>query len=229
MNARSFTLIELLLGLLIFAVVSCGLYGVFYGALRFDQRARGWHTLSRDSRLALDMLARDLENALPYPQIVDGEVIAFEGRSSWIAFYVPEVTGLRRVEYYAGDLLFKHKVRMRHLSSVRETFDADGKAVQPAQYLLRRSQALPDFWQRKKDAAELMGIVGGLAPGGVTFRFGRKSESGNVTFEDKWKSDRLPEVVRVQCVFNDPQGHSEGHAVVLDIFPIIKILNQAGA
>lgn len=204
MDRRSFTLIELLLGLLIFAVISAGLYGVFMGAFKFDRTARRLHAYSRDVRLAFDVLSRDVENALPYPQVIDGETIAFEGSSARIVLYLVDASGLRRVEYFTGDL-------MRGQPS-------------SGRYLLRQSQKLPDFWQKRPGTAELMGIVGGVSGDGFRFRFGRMDDQGRLAFQDQWKGAHLPDVVRVECSFGDQERIISS----VDIFPVVKRLVGAG-
>lgn len=219
MRRQGFTLVELLLALLVFALLSGGLYGVLHGALRFDLSARKLHASSRDIRLGLDQLAREIENAFAYPQVVDGQTVAFEGERGRIMFYLAQPDGLRRVEYFSGDLARTVTTEVRHLSNVRELapdFDKEARSL----YLLRSSQSLPDFWRQIPGSAQIMGVAGGLGGQGAEFSFGEIDVQGRVAFRDSWKADRLPDVVRIRCSLSaQPQAR-----VTIDVFPVVRTL-----
>jgi prepilin-type N-terminal cleavage/methylation domain-containing protein len=223
MRRQGFTLVELLLALLVFALLSSGLYGVLHGALRFDLSARRLHASSRDIRLGIDMLAREIENAFAYPQVVDGRTVAFEGERGRIMFYLAQPDGLRRVEYFSGDLARTMTTEVRHLSNVRE-LARDSVKETKSLYLLRSSQALPDFWRRVPGSVEVMGVAAGLAGPGAEFSFGEIDVQGRVAFRDEWKADHLPDVVRIRCsLFAQPQTR-----VTVDVFPVVRTLAAQG-
>lgn len=207
MKRNAFTLVEFLLGLMILSLIASGLYGVFYGAFRFDHAARKIHAGARDIRLGLDVLSRELESALPYPQIVDGQVVAFEGTPERIMFYLRRPSGIERVEYFSGEM------------------GRDAGAGKDGLYLLRRWQSLPDFWQQKAGSREVMAVSGGLAAKGAEFSFGRIDVRGRMEFYNIWKKAFLPDVVRVRYPLTD----SGRPAVTLDIFPVVKTLDPEGS
>jgi len=63
---KSFTVVELLVGMAIFGIITAGIYAAFSNAIRFNRRARRADTLYRDSRWTLDAIHFDLENAVSY-------------------------------------------------------------------------------------------------------------------------------------------------------------------
>ncbi len=65
-NNHAFTLIELLLGLSIFALIALSVYSVFWGGMRMTRKAKHLNPIYREMRLALDLLSVELENMVPY-------------------------------------------------------------------------------------------------------------------------------------------------------------------
>jgi general secretion pathway protein J len=70
---RGFTLLEVLLALVIFAVLSLSAYGVLQGVLRNDEVSRAKIARLSELQRAMATLARDLTQALPRPTRVNGE------------------------------------------------------------------------------------------------------------------------------------------------------------
>jgi len=97
----AFTLIELILALSIFSVVALSLYGAFASGMKIEQRAEKGGRLYREIRWALDMVAKDLENMVPYDfKNSYPEKLAFYGQSNKFSCIVPKESGLTAVSYY---------------------------------------------------------------------------------------------------------------------------------
>jgi prepilin-type N-terminal cleavage/methylation domain-containing protein len=61
-----FTIIELLLGLAIFATIALSLYATFANGIRIHRKSQSVEDIYRDARMAIDILTLDLENMVPY-------------------------------------------------------------------------------------------------------------------------------------------------------------------
>src|SRR3569833_3026891 len=63
---HSFSLVELLLGLLIFSIIALTLYSMFSTGLKVDEKSHYISQSYQEARLSFDMLSQDLENAFIY-------------------------------------------------------------------------------------------------------------------------------------------------------------------
>jgi prepilin-type N-terminal cleavage/methylation domain-containing protein len=229
-SARSFTLVETLLGLAIFGIVAAGLYGVVFGALRLEKKVREVHQRCREIRLAFGALSRDLENALPYPfdkQLSDR--LAFEGHPHRMEFFIPTDEGIWLVEYSEGTVDFGRIKRtvVRRVKNIREIFGREESRA-PIQYLLRREQRLTDLLAGHNDKDDVQAVASGLQQEGLRFHYGKYNGTTGqrqVTFQDDWKDNRLPDVIRVECFFHDPSDPENPVRMSRDIFLIVKELS----
>lgn len=98
---KAFTLIELLLGLTIFSMIALVIYGTFSGGLLINERSQGQGEVTREARISLELMAKELENMVPYEfSASSAEEIAFKGEENKISFIIPTDNGLKRVSYY---------------------------------------------------------------------------------------------------------------------------------
>ena len=97
----AFTLIELLLGLSIFSVVSLCLYASFSTGIHLSRRSEKNNKIYREIRWALEQMSLDLENAVFYDfsNSYPGK-LSFIGEDEKISFLLPSDEGLKVVSYY---------------------------------------------------------------------------------------------------------------------------------
>jgi type II secretion system protein J len=110
-DKKGVTFVELIVAVSIFAVVSVAVYSTFAMGLSVWRRARNAQALYQNIRLALDEMARDLQNAVAYFDPGQPTAINFEGEKDRISFYslvdgyqtTPPYPQLRKVSYTLGD------------------------------------------------------------------------------------------------------------------------------
>ena len=221
----AFTLVEMLLGLMIFAMVSVGIYGVLGGALRLEKRVRGVHAHCEDVRQVFDLVDQDLENMIAYPfQKGRSDHLAFDGRADRMVFFLPTDEGVRQIEYYAGafDPGLREEVRFRRVKNGREIFEDDGGDKEKQTFFLRRSVPLGMILAGRDDQGDIGVLAGGLKREGIRFHYGvlSKDKFGEkeVVFQDEWKDNSLPDVIRIEIGLEDA-GRTP---LRRDFFPVVK-------
>jgi prepilin-type N-terminal cleavage/methylation domain-containing protein len=89
---RGFTLLEIILASAIMAVIALSVFSAFRIAYQARDRALGAVGPARAGEIAMDMIRRDLESALPPKGVLSREFLGDEG---------PEVPGTSAVRFYA--------------------------------------------------------------------------------------------------------------------------------
>lgn len=110
-DKKGVTLIELIVAVSIFAVISVAVYSTFAMGLSIWRRTQKAQVMYQNIRLALDEMARDLQNAVVYFDSSQTTAINFEGEKDRISFYslvdgyqtTPPYPQLRKISYTLGD------------------------------------------------------------------------------------------------------------------------------
>ena len=98
-----FTLVELLLGLAISAIIGLSIYNMFWSAMKLDDKMRRVHDNYMEVLMADQGLTHDLENAInldfstSYP-----DAVIFDGQKTELSFLTQTSRGIKRVRYYSG-------------------------------------------------------------------------------------------------------------------------------
>src|ERR1700683_4046896 len=98
MKLKGFTLVELLLGLTIGAIIGLCVYNMFWSAMKLDDKMRRVHDNYMEVLMADQGLTHDLENAInldlsaSYP---DSKV--FDGQKNGFSFITQTSKGIKRV------------------------------------------------------------------------------------------------------------------------------------
>jgi len=104
-----FTLVEILLGVMIFGILSTTIYGVFANAIRLNRQARNIEELYRDARCVIDALTLDLENMVPYTTSREffekREVIVKEATRKNVTITQKSITGLMEEDAAVGSFI----------------------------------------------------------------------------------------------------------------------------
>jgi prepilin-type N-terminal cleavage/methylation domain-containing protein len=226
--SAGFTLIEVLLGLAVFAIIASGLYGILANAVRLDARVRGLYAEAGQLRVLFDLIGGDLENMVPYPfEKSRSDRLAFEGHPSTMAFFLPTDRGIMEIKYSQGGrkALQKSVLVSRRLKSMRETGEsAEGSPA--GSFFIRQELPLARIMAGKEGPVELMALARGLEPGSLRFRYGIFTESvlaeGRVQFRDDWKDNAIPDVIRVEFRLQDAGGFTKGKVMARDYYPVFK-------
>lgn len=114
-NSRGFTLIEMILGLLIFSIIAVSLYSTFSMAISVWKKSEDVNRIYREAKWSLEKIASSLKNAdffdftKNYPDIK-----LFSGQSDKVSFYITSDTGLKKIGYSL------EKLDKRNLFSLEE-------------------------------------------------------------------------------------------------------------
>ena len=232
MNKRlgAFTLIELLLGMLIFSIIGVSLYSMFSGGLKLEEKSKNIHKIYHEARLSFDLLAKELENSCFF-DFTGGPApteVAFKGEADRVHFLVPTDDGIKSIEYYLGlpqwgkvikTIIGKHVNKMSELnvSSTEES---------PIKFLMRREALLVDVLAKDKDKATAEVIASGIKKEGLKFSYGawKVDSSGAVVkplalqWESTWNKPKLPAAVAIELILYDQTNPNADIALRREVF-----------
>lgn len=216
---RAFTLVELLLGLIIFSIVALSLYGMFTNGIKVEAKAKYIHETYQEAYTAFDMLERELSNAIKYDFSGFSSTYskystqtAFIGRSNELTFLLPTAQGIDRVHYYSA----KHSLLRQQM---------------PLSEFLNQSNPA---WQEEIISTGLAPTVpSGLAPtaaSGLRFAYASLKDQGQVQgglqqlqWQNQWQQAGLPLAVRVTLTLFDPAHPKEGVVLTREIYLPVNI------
>ena len=162
---RGFTLIELIVGLAIFAVIALTLYSTFAQGINLNRRARHADNMCREIRWALETIALDLENMVEY-QYVDattGEARgSFTGDETSLSFILPTDSGLKKIRYYlkSPEDVEVHQVIVNRTARNKGTITTRyEETAQRTRLLVREEIPLFDLTQSTDDDEEGIEIL----------------------------------------------------------------------
>lgn len=209
-GTSGFTLIEFLLGVMIFSIIALSIYGTFSGGINLTRRSDGQNEIYREARWTFEWMAKDLENAVYYDFSKSyPDQAAFVGAEDKISFILPAEDGLRVVSYYLvlpdEGQVFKtvvgsvQKKNTAILSNYRE-----GSSVY---YLVREERNFIDFLAgnpEEPDESETLEIIAtNVAEDGLRFSYGyaEGEEEKVFSWQEEWSLTYVPSGVRVEIDF----------------------------
>jgi prepilin-type N-terminal cleavage/methylation domain-containing protein len=205
---KGFTLVELILGLAITAIIGLSVYNVFWSSMKLDDRLRRMHDSYMEVLIADQSMARDLENIVTlnlsasYP---DRQM--FEGHKNGFEFLTATSKGIKHVRYYSGMVDWGRTTktiigqRVSHMSSM--TF-FNSNAL-PIEFLLREETTLSDWANQNKGEPFVQIIAAGLKKDTFHCQYAPPVKDLNIkstkaiAFSDNWNKPGLP--FAVSCNF----------------------------
>lgn len=203
---RGFTLIETMLGLMIFAVLAASLYSVFHGGVRLDQRSSGINKINHELRMGFEAMTRDLENTFVYD--FSGSYPkqkSLTGTADQLTFLAATDSGIKAVSYYLGRPDFGHITKTvigRHVTSLRSVV-TNSQKESPYIFLLRCEQDFASFLNNKKEGREEEILMSFVQKGGLKFHYA-KAKDRSWEWQDDWQEVQLPKAVAIEVVLVDP-------------------------
>ena len=202
---RGFTLIEVLLGLLIFSFIAAGLYTTFRGGLAVSRRVQEVNTGYRDVRWIFEQMTNDFENAVwydfsrSYPNLK-----SFEAGPDTVRMLVADRDGLSAVRYSvqepAANSVFKTIVnrKAKKLSSMV----ANSQETNSTKLLIRTRQPLANFLSQTDQGKEQEVLSFLVRENGLHFSYsdGSLSPDKNITWQSAWDNLLFPLMIKVDLV-----------------------------
>ncbi len=200
-SKSGFTLVELLLGVAIFSIIALTVYSVFFAALKVQRHSIRHEEMVYQMSLALESMARDLENAVgynfanSYPKIK-----AFDGSGDKITFIQSSADGLRFVSYYIekAEQGERHTVKIGEHSDKNVTVTEERSQREDVYQLIRKTQPLVDGLNVSDQNTETRIVCRHVKPGGLKFAFGSVNPDSRERFwQSAWSFNVIPALVRI--------------------------------
>jgi prepilin-type N-terminal cleavage/methylation domain-containing protein len=185
---RAFTLIEILIGLIIFSIIAISLYSTFFSGTSIWRRSEDKNRLYQEARWSLDTMAKELRNAIifhygeNYPNF-----LAFRGTSADISFLIATDSGIKRIRYFIQ----------------REEQNQDITVFS----LKREELSLIDSLQATgTDKASIERFSDLVAENGLKFSYAYGSPD-DIEWQDTWKEkEYLPALIQIKLLLRNPRN-----------------------
>lgn len=204
-----FTLIEALLGLLIFSIIAVSLYGVFQSGIQINRRSDDGNQIYREIRWSLDRITKDLEGMVSYDfSVHDPERTAFAGSGDVVSFITAAENGLKTVSYSLRDPEEDavYKVMVSRRQKQKKSVTARYEEKDDIQLLVRTQRDFAGTFQPTTETQESQRDI--LSPhvktGSLKFSYAYyegSPESGKIVWRDTWHNKYIPSGVRVEITF----------------------------
>jgi prepilin-type N-terminal cleavage/methylation domain-containing protein len=224
---NGFTIVELLLGLAIGAIIGVSVYNMFWSAMKLDDKMRRVHDNYMEVLMADQAMTHDLENAIKldfsasYPNVV-----IFDGQKTEFSFLTQTRMGIKRVRYYSGLLeqgtVIKTMIGRVINPSSRITIDSKGSL--PIEFLLRQESSLADWLNETSTDTSTQMVAAGLKKGSFNCQYApfvkdlHKSGLKGIVYKDSWDDNGLPLAVSCNFILYDPQKPKAGLMFKRNIF-----------
>lgn len=223
---QGFTLVELLLGTVIFSVVALTVYAVLFSALKIQQKSARYEDTVGQVSLALEIMARDLENTVGYNFANSYPAIkAFSGVKGRLTFLQPAPEGLLFITYelVRPDEGRRETVRIGQHQKKNTAVTQSVTAEAPVYQLVRKSQPWIDFVNQSTDNIQTRIVARNIAEDGMKCSFGSVNpDSGERVWYSEWSFNVIPALTRIDLTAAGAQ--SGGQTVSLRK----EVLNPAG-
>lgn len=196
--SKGFTLVELLLGVLLFGIVSSSIYLVFSQGLRIERRLRNRSSAGQDFFWAMHRMVRDLENMVPYT-LPGTKNVFLDGQQYKIAFLVSGESGLQEVRYELAEQenTKVHRVEVnRDPVGINETLTVSHRKEEARQYfLVRKTRPFLIMGEEYDEFHEE--ILSRHIPGeGLMFSY-LSYDDGSPVWKNQWQEDSWPAAIRI--------------------------------
>lgn len=230
-NNKGLSIVELLISISIFSIVSLTLYSTFANGLRLSKQANRNEQFYRGVRWSFDTVTQDLENMIPYnlPEVEEGSIhevivegqtsldadeqkMSFYGSKNKISLLLATKQGLSIVRYYLDDpedaLINKTTLGFRSDKNV----DIDLKNSQSVNMVsfVREEMPLVVLDQQGQTQQPFVEILSqNVEAESLQFQYLQKKE--NDKWLATWEEDFFPAGVRIKMVFCDPNEPMNKH------------------
>jgi len=234
---QGFTLIEVLLGLMVFSIIALTLYNTFWLGLKIDRRSNEINQGYQEARLAFELISRDLENAVRYDFSASlPSAVSFEGSSTQMSFLSVSSGAISRIRYYLTVPEQSQAARMIIAQRLKQWKSTAVTSKQlPIDFMMRQEMDLAEFLAKKKDSSPGEIIAAGLQKGSLKLSYGSLKRDAQhrvlmpkqIEWMDRWKSRRLPNAVRVQITLFDQQSPKQGVVLKREVYlPEIEVADE---
>ena len=225
---KAFSLLELLLGLLIFSIVSASIYSVFWSGIRLDKRSKSQNRIFREARWTFMLMEKELGNSLLYDFSNSyPDTVSFVGETDRIAFLASNDGKMKVIKYYLQPASETNifQVIIGNVYSKNVTVRNESSDSLKTSYLMREEISFSDFLNDNTDKENNKEIIAShIKSDGLRFYFGiaDKEDSNNIDWDENWSFKYSPSHIKIEIDFL-----SEGKEEIVKTFTK-KILIPSG-
>lgn len=207
---RGLTLIEMMVGLTLFALVGSGIYSLYAQGVRIQQAAEESGETVGQVRWAFDILTRDLENAVRWNH--PGTVKDFlKWEKDEITFVTATADGLHRIRYSLKqpETVHIHQVIVNGTAVLPEKIVLQKDTGRQAVLLVREELPWREGTDESNSAEGEEVLATQVVPGSLRFSFGKQElpeKQTGIRWESEWQSVSPPVGVRVEIALLNPGG-----------------------
>jgi hypothetical protein len=214
-----FTIIEALLGFLIFAIIMVVLYSTFFSGMKIEERSTGEGVIYHQVKMSFDAMGRELEESahFDFSSFAPG-LMSFVGTSEEVSFLIPGKEGLQHIRYYLKDKkkvkIFKTLIGKRSEKNIAVTNVITKE--DPLACLMRSEQSFADFVsgrQVPEDNEEI--LFDNVRRDSFKIFYAYLESKGERTYlvwRDSWDKDYVPSGIKIDATLISPQK---------DVLPIV--------
>ena len=221
---KAFTLVEILLGSAIAAIMGVTIYSLFWSGMALNDRLSGVHKNTMAMLLTSQILSTDLENAVnvdlssSYP----GKA-SFEGKSGELSFLTRRPEGIKRVTYFT-DQKARGVVRGERRQTGFMSSQTLAQSARQTEFLLRQETGLSE-WANDREGKKFTQVLAArVKKDSFHCRYAPFSTEvitegpKAVVYSEQWDSSSLP--MAVSCSFDlyDPKRPQAQTVFKRDIF-----------
>ncbi len=206
-GSSGFTMLELLLGLSIFAGVAVIVFSTFWTGIKMSRNAAAQNAAAREAAWAVDEMAKELENATPYDFSNSyPEYSAFTGTQDKITFLGWGNDGLIMISYYlaAPRSSVVRQTLIGQTTKKNVNIVANYSETSRTAYLIREERGFIDYLSSGSEGKGQTEIIASnIEEGGLKFSYGYtdKKNEGQLTWRDSFKSKDAPLGVTITVDF----------------------------
>ena len=219
LNVNGFTLVELLLGLAITAIIGVSVYNMFWSAMKLDDKMRRVHDNYMEVLMADQALTHDLENAiiLIFPPVIL-MLLFLTGKKTEFSFLTQTPKGIKRVRYYSGlsDQGAVTKSMIGRVINPSNSATAYSKGSLPVEFLLRQESSLADWLNETTNDTSTQIVAAGFKKESFNCQYApfvkdlHTSGAKGIDYQDSWDDKGLPLAVSCSFVLYDPKKPEAG-------------------
>lgn len=203
-----FTLIEIILGMIIFSIMSVSLFSVFRNGVSIQNRAQEVEHIAKEIRWTLDQMDRDIASAVFYDfSQSTPDSRSFEGTTDSVTLIVFQDAQLWRVNYILEEIDLT-TVNTTIIGGVTYKPVAQTFIFQDAQtqyQLVRQIQPLSEFLKGVEDNIEREVLCARLVEPGLVIDYATfskdQAENQDIQWVSEWGEIYFPQAVRVQLKY----------------------------
>jgi type II secretory pathway component PulJ len=221
-----FSLLETLLGFLIFSIIMVVLYGTFFSGMKIEERSAGDSAIYHQVKMSFDAMGRELEEAAHFDfSSFPSGLQSFAGTSSEISFLTPGKNGLRVVRYALKD---RPKTRI-HQTLIGEHYKKNIAATTITQSegeqitcLMRSEEPFVDFVSENNTSEENEEILfDNVRRDSLKISYAYLESKGERTYlvwQNVWDKEYVPSGIRLELTLTPASKDAPPIAVKKTIY-----------